>query len=322
MKQKPKTKTIRHTAYEANRDVLCLMIPLLLMSMYLYGPRPLVLVVLALITARICDWAAAKLRRQTFDKTEIGSLASVLVFTMLLPASVSYYVLIFGVAFLVLVAKHAFGGAESYPFNPAAVGYAAVAVSWPSEVFYYPVPFAKLPLFSQDGVSLVQAASHTLKLGGLPNIGTLDLLTGNYAGPMGATFCLVLAACFLFLLIRSRVSWQLPLVFLATCMLCVLLFPRTFAAGHLETLRYEILSGGLIYAAVFLITDPVTRPKNKISQIVYAVLLGVVSMLFRYYGGYELGVCFAIILVNSVSGYIDRMVHRITQKRVEVQLHG
>ena len=77
-------------------------------------------------------------------------------------------------------------------------------------------------------------------------------------------------------------------------------------------LTATLLSGAMLFASVFLINDPVTLPKNELSRLVYGILLGVATMMFRYFGNYETGVCFALLAVNSLSGYIDRVVTRLT----------
>lgn len=308
--------------YVYNRDIQLATIPLFLMAVYLYGPRPLLMGAVAVLTACLCDFIAAKLRRLPYDSKENSSVTAALVLVLMLPATVDFYVIVFGVAVAVLLAKHAFGGAGVYPFNPAAVGYAVVAVSWPAELFVYPQPQQVIPLFSIEGVKMVVASAHTLKMGGLPSTSTLNLILGNYAGPMGATFAIVIVACFILLYVRGRVNIRVPAAFLTTVALIAFLFPRVYGASRLDVLRYELLSGGLVYAAVFLLSESTTLPKNKISQIIYGALLGFVAMMFQYYGTFELGVCFAVILVNSVSGYIDRLVVRLQNKKhLEVTLH-
>ena len=307
----------------ANRDVQLACIPLFLMAVYLYGTRPLLMGAVAIVTARLCDWLVSKLRRRPYDKGENSSVTAALVLTLMLPATMDLYVVVFGVAVAVLLAKHAFGGDGSYPFNPAAVGYAVIAVSWPGKLFIYPQPQQMLPLFSTEGVRMVAASAHTLKAGGLPTTSGMNLLLGNYAGPMGATFAVVIFACFVLLLVRRRVSWRVPVAFLSTAALVAFLFPRVSLVSRLVVLRYEMFSGAIIFAAVFLLAETTTLPKNKISQVIYGVLLGFVTMMFQYFGTFELGVCFAVILVNSVSGYIDRIVARIVgKKHMEVVLHA
>ena len=74
-----------------------------------------------------------------------------------------------------------------------------------------------------------------------------------------------------------------------------------------QSVKYELLTGALLYASVFLINERVTRPKNRRAHLVYGILLGVMTMTFRYVGTYDTGVCFAILCVNALSGYLDRL---------------
>ncbi|MEG0803327.1 MAG: RnfABCDGE type electron transport complex subunit D, partial [Pygmaiobacter sp.] len=246
-------------------------------------------------------------RSQPYDKTENSSVVYAVIFTLMLPASLPYSMVITGVVVAILIGKHAFGGWGNYPFNPAAVGYAVVTVCWSDSLFRYPVPFAPLGIFSASGAALVEASAHTLKAGGIPNIAMWDLLLGSYAGPMGTTFCLVIAASAVFLLVRRRISLELPVSFLLTCMVVSLLMPRVAIANSLALMKYELLSGALLYSSVFLVCNTNTAPKNTYARILYGILCGFLCMMFRHYGAYELGVCFAVLLGNAFSGYFDRI---------------
>lgn len=77
-------------------------------------------------------------------------------------------------------------------------------------------------------------------------------------------------------------------------------------------MKYEMLSGALIFAAVFLLGESVSAPKNRLARILYGVLTGFLTMMFRIYGSYELGVCFALLLSCAFSGYLDRLCSRIS----------
>ena len=303
-----------------HRDVFWLMIPLLAMAVYLYGPRPAMLSAVAVVTANICDRIVAGLRGRHYDSRDMSSEAFAFVLTMLLPATVDYYVLISAVLAAVMIGKEAFGGYGSYPFHPTAVGFVVAAISWPEQVFQYPQPFAELPLGSCSGVQLVSSMTRTMKSGGLPTVSTLDLFLGSYPGAMGATAALVILACALLLLVQKRIPLRVPVCFIAASAAVAFFFPRLggvplawpwqFAMDRLAAVKYELLSGGTLFAAVFLLSEPVTLPKNKWSQMVYAVALGIMGMMFRYFGSYETGICFALLVLNSISGWLDRAVLR------------
>lgn len=312
-----------------HRDVFLMMLPLLVMAVYLYGWRPALLCVVAVVTANLCDRVVAKLRGRPYDSSDMSSEGFALLLAMLLPASVEYYVLVSAVLAAVMVGKEAFGGYGSYPFHPTAVGFVVAAISWPEQVFQYPQPFAELPVGTVSNVQLVSGMSHTMKSGGLPNVSTMDLLLGNYAGPMGATAALIILAGALYLLVQKRISLRVPVCFLLVSAAVAFFFPRLggvpmswpwqFAADRLAAVKFELLSGGTLFAAVFLISEPVTMPSNKWSQMICAALLGVMAMMFRYFGSYETGICFAMLVVSSVSSWINRAVLRYLHQKKEAQ---
>lgn len=304
-----------HQNAAMHRDICLMMLPLLAMAVYLYGLRPAVLCLVAVVAANLCDRFVTVIRRRPYEKDEMSSEAFALLVAMLLPASVGYEVLVTAVLVAVLVGKEAFGGYGSYPFHPAAVGYAVAAVSWPEQVFRYPQPFAALPLGSVAEVPLADSIDHILRAGGVPSTSDLNLVLGNYAGPMGTSAALIICACSLYLLAQKRITPTAPLCFLGAAALVAYCFPRLgsiplsfpweYVADRLGVLKYEMLSGGMLYTAVFLINEPVTLPKNELARAVYGLLLGLFAMMFRYYGSYETGVCFALLAVNSLSGWLD-----------------
>ena len=207
------------SAYEANRDIVFMTLPLLALSTYFYGARPAVLCLTAAFTAMLCDHLVAWLRHRPCDKTENSSIPSALVLVLLLPATVHYYVVVVSVAVAILLGKHAFGGYGHYPFNPAAFGYAVAAVSWPGEVFLYPVPFTTMSVLDTGSATVMESVSHTLRAGGVPNVDTFDLILGNYAGPIGATSVLILVACAMYLWMRRDITLGIPFGFLLSCAL-------------------------------------------------------------------------------------------------------
>ena len=119
--------------------------PLVCMSAYLYGPRPVLLCLVALLTGNLCDRLVAVLRRRVYRPGDWSNESFALVIALLMPATVSWYVLVTAVMAGVLLGKEAFGGYGSYPFHPAAVGFVVVAVSWPEQVFLYPQPLCGHP---------------------------------------------------------------------------------------------------------------------------------------------------------------------------------
>lgn len=318
--------------YESNRDTLFMMVPLIIMGWYLYGERVLALCAVALLTALICDYLVAWFRGTQRDRMENSSAPAALMMTMLFPATIPYYAVITGTAVLVLLGKAAFGGWGVYPFNLPALGYCTVAVCWPQHVARYPAPYTELSIFSTEKAILLDGPSHVLRVGGFPNIRMLNLLFGEYAGTIGTGAILVIIACAMYFWMRREIDLSIPAGFLLTCALIAVLFPRvgsfTTTANlqaalfiRYQSLKYELLTGAMLYSAVFLINDPCTRPKERRAYFAYGALLGLVTMLFRYFGSDDTGVCFSILIVNAISGYLDRLFSPKELRR-EMMRHG
>lgn len=301
---------------------ICFMaVPVLCMACFLYGVRPLLLCGIAVLTGNLCDRLVSLLRRRVYQGGDFSNESFALVIALLMPVTVDIYVLIAAVIAGVLIGKEIFGGYGSYPFNPAAVGYVVAAVSWPEQVFRYPQPYTAVPLWDASSVPVSSAIEDTLRSGGMLNISSLTLGLGEYAAPMGIGAALVLLACGLFMWTQKDAHMSASMSFLATCALIAFFFPRqagladsavlTSALPRLQCMRDELLTGAILFSAVFLLNEPYTCAHHRMGRILYGVLVGAVSMGFRYYGVYETGVCFALLVVNSISAWIDRTETRL-----------
>ncbi len=174
-----------------------------------------------------------------------------------------------------------------------------------------------MSVLDTGSATVMESVSHTLRAGGVPNVDTFDLILGNYAGPIGATSVLILVACAMYLWMRRDITLGIPFGFLLSCALVAFFYPRVNTLGlelpwqyldiRLLSLKYEMLSGALVFAAVFLVNEPVTRPKNTRAHFVYGMILGFMTMMFRYFGSYDTSVCFAVLAVNALAGYLDRL---------------
>ena len=298
------------------KHICFLCIPLLCVSCYLYGLRPLLLCCFAVVMGNLCDRLISLLRRRVYQPKDYSNESFALLIALLMPATVSWYVLAAAVLAGVLIGKEVFGGYGSYPFHPAAVGYVVAAVSWPEQVFRYPQPYTTIPLWDASGVATSSTISDTLRSGGMLNISSLSLSLGEYAAPMGTAAALVIAACGLFLWEQKDIRLSATISFLVTAGLIAFLFPRQVGltdgsillnvSFRLRCVRDELLTGAMLFSAVFLLNEPYTCAHHRLGRILYGVLVGAATMGFRYFGVYETGVCFALLAVNSISGWMDR----------------
>ena len=281
-------------------------LPLILCGSVLYGPRVLLLCGIAIATAKAVDVLVSMLRKEPYESSDHSSELSAIIFCLMLPVNIPVYVVVVSVFLAVIVGKHCFGGKDVYPFNLAALAMCCAAVNWQDKVFVAVTPFSKVNFWTGYTTGATITTAGIVKNGGVPTYGTLDLLLGNHPGAMGSDFVIVIIAIGIYLIATKKITWHIPVSFLLTCVAIAAAFPRVYGFPVLESLQLELLNGVVLYTALFMLNEPTTTPGNPKAKILYGVLAGVLGMIFRYFGGFELGTCFALILVNTMDGVIDR----------------
>ncbi len=296
-----KKENINKKHYDA---MLIAVMPLIVASAIMYGARVILLSAIAMITARVIDVLATMIFKMELDTADKSSVVAALVFTLMLPVSIPIYIVVVTIIVTIFIGKYAFGGSGAYPFSLPALAICLAAVNWPSEVFKVVEPFSEVSFFS--GASL-EFSTHTtvIKQGGLPNVAFIDLILGNYASSMGTSFVLIIVAVGIYLITTKRISFQIPFCFLLSYSIFALIFPRIYGISIIDNLTLEVLTSGCIFYAFFVVSEPALTPKGKNAQIIYGVLAGVLGVLFTYFGEFEIGVCFAILILNAMQRSIE-----------------
>ncbi len=306
-------------------DAIIAMLPLYAMATYYYGKRALALGFFSVMVTTAFDMLCAIARRNVPNIRDLSPTVTGMLIPLLMPASIRFEVVAAAALFGIAVAKHPFGGVGENIFNPAVAGAAFAAVCWPKSMFLYPVPFDRLPVAVDGTLKLINSPAYTLSLGGAPNTDLLDMLLGNFAGPMGATNILVLCTCFLFLAVRKTVSVWMTGAFLGGAALVAAAVPRAMLTPF-YSVSYELMTGLTLIGAIFLINDPVTSPKRKLPKVLYGFLAGVVSMTFRHLGEYEDSLLFAILVMNASVWIIDlwgeHLAHAFRRKNIELKTNS
>lgn len=300
-------------------DVLIALLALCIFSAVYYGFRPVLLVLVGMLSAIVCETLCCLLMRRkpsVLDGT--AAVTGGLIGAVMSPLS-PYWLPAAAAMFAILVVKMPFGGSGRNLFNPAAAGIAAVTLCFPARLFTYPDPgiLAPLPLANTvTGVITENSSAALLSTGGDANFSWLSLLTGDFPGPIGATSVIVVLACAVYLFVRRSASPLITFSFLATCALGAALFPRVSGSWYDSILR-EVFSGYLLFGGIFLLNDPVTAPRQWLGRCAYGVLAGVLTMLLRHFGQFEEGMCFAVLFVNACAPVLDRwcwrLVHTLRQ---------
>lgn len=287
-------------------DVVIALLPLYLMSFFYYGVRAIVLGLFGVICCAGFSAASTLIIGNKVNFRDLTPAITGLIIPLLMPADVPYYVIAAASAIAILVVKFPFGGTGNNLFNPAAVGYAAVAICWPEVVFKYPAVLQHINVFGESAAVSATSPAASIAMGAVPEYDILDLLLGSVPGQMGTTNILVIVACGIYLIVRKAVNWRTPVFFLLTCGLLSIAFPRIQGPAF-ETMCYELFSGMLVFGAFFMLPEPVTSPKRDFGKLLYSVVSGIVVVLFRYFGGLEAGFVYALIVLNVFAPLFDKV---------------
>lgn len=270
--------------------------------------------------AKKCKDAKAVVRR-FFKQFDFTSVVTGLILALILPVTatewwkVTYEVAI-GAVFSIVIVKMVFGGTGKNLVNPAAAGRVFMFLSFSL------TSFAACLINAIDGNSIdpgtISSGATSLSgiLAGIEEISTptillqpLDLFLGTgVAGCIGETCKAAVLVGYIYLCVRKVIKWWQPLLFIAVFGICAVLlsgFAYDTYTFNIELFLPHILSGGVMFAAVFMFTDYVTSPKGVIGQLVYYIAAAVITAALRAYKGVEV-VSFVVLIMNLVTPLIDR----------------
>ena len=125
---------------------------------------------------------------------------------------------------------------------------------------------------------------------------------GNRAGCIGESSILLILIAFAFLSVTKIIDWKTPLAMVGTVAIATLI-----AGGNV---LMSVMAGGLLFGAVFMITDYATTPVTMWGRLIFAVGCGLITFLIRQFGGYPEGVMFSILIMNAVAPFLNRIVPR------------
>lgn len=291
---------------------------------HLYGflgaIKALTIMVICVITTNLVNLVYWKIRgikmHDMFAKIkENASIITGLILALTLPLGDLHSFEIFYVAFIAsiiaeLFGKLIFGGFGCNIFNPAGLGRAFCLIA-----------FAKILQTPQiDGLG---SSSPLLTLQANPdNLEAVkgsfktftDLLLGFHQGALGETLIIPLIIAAVYLMLRGVIEWIIPVV----SVVCVGVFAACYALAQgtfsIDFVLIHLLSGGLIFGAVFMLTDPVTNPNNKQGKFIMAILFALITFLIRAKGNLPEGVVFALLICNMFVPFIDNITANVTNE--------
>ncbi|MHC4933864.1 MAG: RnfABCDGE type electron transport complex subunit D, partial [Planctomycetota bacterium] len=296
-------------------NVVFSLVPIVAAAIYFFGLSAILVLAAATLGALLPEWIWGK-KRSLFDGSAV---ITGLLLGLTLPPGFPCWMAFVGGFFGLAFGKLVFGGLGQNPFNPALLGRAFLQAAFPVAITTWPKfgggflalkgDNLALPLMSPDIPDLVTEATPLglMKFEHVPT-GFSDLFFGYTGGSLGETSALLILVCGGYLALRNYLNWRIPASIFATVAVfsgvLYLIDSKAF-----PTPIFMLFSGGLMLGAVYMATDMVTSPTSSLGCWVFGLGIGVLVVIIRLWGGYPEGVMYAILLMNCLVGFINRVTH-------------
>ncbi|MCR6651008.1 MAG: electron transport complex subunit RsxD [Cellvibrionaceae bacterium] len=310
------------------RQVLLATLPGLAALTVYFGPGTLLNLLLACTAAVAFEAAVLKLRQRPvmFYLRDYSALVTAVLLGLALPPYCPWWVVVVGIFFAIVVAKHLYGGLGYNPFNPAMVGYVVLLISFPLEMSQWATPKGALV----DGQSLPALGEALSKVFGVADLdgyssatpldtlrqssgqtledlyrGAAIFASGRWAGNGWEWVNIAFLLGGAYLLYKRIFTWHAPVAMLASLGVLAIVFYDSGSSNSAGSPLFHWLSGATMLGAFFIVTDPVTSAVSNKGRLIYGAGVGVLVFVIRTWGNYPDAVAFAVLLMNFAAPFID-----------------
>ncbi|MBR1376770.1 MAG: RnfABCDGE type electron transport complex subunit D [Bacilli bacterium] len=321
------------------KRLLIALLPIILFSVYKNGVLlyikgytnffgifyPLIFIILGGLTSMVTEEAFLfifkKQRGNDLIKSVISSYGFIpgLFLSLVLPINTPLAIVFIGSVVASLIGKMIYGGFGYNIFNPALVGaifvitcYGALIGTRGGYLNRYEIDTIATAT-PRTNMQLVDSINYDSII--KPYGSMKDFFIGNIPGSIGETSSLLIIIAFIYLTVTKTIKWRIPLSYVGTFFLMTIIFDYIVGYGDWY-IKYEILSGGLLFGSVFMATDPVTSPVTNKGQILYGMSLGFMTFLLRYLTNYPEGVMTSILFMNALVLFFDKIGSRIEYNKL------
>lgn len=278
------------------RDVAIALLPTLAFGVYRFGLRALMVIAVSIVTCVVCELIFELAAKKPITVFDYSAVVTGMILAINLPSTATWWMVVLGGAFAILVAKMMFGGIGQNFINPALAGRCFLLISFTSRM---------------NDFSTADGVSSATPLALLKNGETSDLLTlflGYHGGCIGEVSALAILIGGLYLIIKRIISVRIPFTYIASTLVFIFII-NAVSGGDTSAvyLLCQMLSGGLLAGAFFMATDYATSPITSKGQLLYGVVLGLLTALFRTLGATAEGVSYAIIIGNLLVPLIEKI---------------
>ena len=291
-------------------DVIIAMVPALVWSVFCFGLKALTLTVVSVLGCVFWEWLYRKLMKKPQSIGDLSCVVTGMLLAFVCPVHMPYWMIIIGDFFAIVVVKQLFGGIGKNFLNPALAGRAVLLASYAGTMTSWVDPAAGKAAIIGSNADVVTTATPLaiMKTGDFAELmatyGVDKMFIGQIPGSLGEVSAVALLIGGAYLIWRKVINWQTPVAYIATVAVLTFLFPKQ--GSGIEWMLYSIFGGGLFLGAFFMATDYATSPVTKKGQLIFGIGCGLFTVLIRYFGSYNEGVCYSIMVMNLLVALIDK----------------
>ena len=273
-------------------DVAIAMVPALIWGVMQFGIRSLIVVAATVASCMISEYAFEKFMKKPITIGDGSALVTGMILGLNMPPSIPVWIPGLGGVFAIIVVKQLYGGLGQNWMNPALAARCFLLISFAGLMTKFTDP-------ATDAIASATPLA-VMKSGG--EVAWMDLFIGKIPGTIGEISAVALLIGAAYLLAKKVISIRIP----ATYILTFAVFAFVFGKQDVNYVLAQVFGGGLIFGAFFMATDYVTSPITPKGQIVFGICLGLLTGLFRLFGGSAEGVSYAIIFCNMLVPLIEK----------------
>ena len=293
------------------RDVTIALLPVTIFAIYRFKMAAVMIILVSILSMMVAEYVyyqivdklddeKFKWKNKSFTLYNFSAITSGLIYALILPDATPWFVVMIGAVFGVVFGKLIFGGLGQNIFNPAALGRVFIVVS-----------FGTLMAFDV-GVDAIAGATplgiindNIFSLEVLNIYSLKDLFSGMIIpGSIGEPSVILILLGGAYLAFRTSFEVRIPIAYIGTVALLATAVAIFKGIGY-EYVLFHVFSGGLLFGAIFMATDPITSPITMPGRIYFGFSLGVLTFFIRIFGAYPEGVMFAILIMNMFVSSFD-----------------
>ncbi len=283
--------------------VLAALAPSLLVSIYVFGFRALILTIVCIAASVGFEWLYNKITNKTQTVTDLSAALTGVLIAFNVPSSLPYWMAVVGCFVAIVIVKQLYGGLGRNVANPAIVARIVLFVSFATQMTTWPLPRMMNVTDAVTGPTPLGL----LKGGSVEDLpSNMEMFLGFIGGSMGEVSAIALLIGGLLLIFKKIILPHTPVAFIGTVFVFALAYYGIKGdANALQMAIFHVLAGGVMLGAFFMATDYVTTPIMPMGKIIFGIGCGILTMVIRLWGAYPEGVSFSILLMNILSPQLD-----------------